>query len=64
MKSCGCLKMSHTSPPPGSPVAAGRSASSAPCGRSPGHDTWQHRGTAPGGRCPSNRLSSQQSPSD
>lgn len=61
---CGCLNMSHTFPPPRSPVAAERSASSAPCGRSPGLCTWQRRGKAPGGHCQSNPLSSQQSPLD
>ncbi len=64
MKSCGWLNMSHTFPPPGSPAAAERSASSAPCGRSPGLGTWQHHGKAPAGRCQSTPLSSQQSPSD
>lgn len=56
--------MSHTFPPPGSPGAAEQSASSAPCGRSPGLDTWLHHGKAPEGHCQNNPLSSQQSPSD
>lgn len=56
--------MSHTFPPPGSPAAAERSASSAPCGHSPVLGTWQRRGRAPGGHSQSSLLSSQQSPSD
>lgn len=64
MESCGCLNMSHTFPPPGSRVAAERSASSVPCGRSPALGTWQRRGKAPGGRFQNNPPSSRQSLSD
>lgn len=56
--------MSHTFPPPDRPAAAEQFASSAPCERSPGLGTWQHRGKARAGRCQSSLLSSQQSPSD
>lgn len=63
MKSCGCFDMSHTFPPPGSLLAAERSASSAPCGRSPAHGTGRRRGTALGDHSRSNPLSSLQSPS-
>lgn len=56
--------MNHTFPPPRCPAAAEQSASSAPCGRSPELGTWRRRGKAPAGRCRSNFLSSQQSPSD
>lgn len=56
--------MSHTFPPPGSLLAAERSASSAPCGRSPAHGTGRRRGTALGDHSQSNPLSSRQSPSD
>lgn len=53
-----------TLPPPRSSAAAARSAWSAPCGQNPWPGTWRRRGRALGGRCPSIRRSSLQSPSD
>lgn len=56
--------VTHTFPPPGSPRAAGRCASSAPCGRNPALGTWRRHGRAPSGHCRSNPPSSRRSPSD